>query len=510
VDVTRVQEHPEAAASDIALDPLTDRPTERIRTHAARGTVVNAAFLAGLNLLGLLKGLVVAVFVDVDEYGVWGIVLVAVIALYTLGQVGFTDKYIQQDEPDQEAAFQRTFTLQAMVAAAYAGLIFLAMPLFALAYGTWELLLPAYALALTAPGLALQTPLWTFQRRMNFLKQRTLQAFDPAVSFVATVALAAAGLGYWALVIGAVLGSWGASIAAVRASPYRFSLRLDRETLPEYFGFSWPLFVQSVSAVLSAQVPLLVAQRTLGLAAVGAMSLASTIAVYAKRVNDVVMHALYPAVCAVKDRTELLLEAFTKSNRMSLLWGFPFGVGMALFAGDLVHFVIGENWRVAVPLIQAFALTAAMNQIAYNWQIFYLARGETRPIAVQSAITAAAVLAIAVPLLVVHELKGFAVGMCIAIAISVGVRTFFVLRLFPAFSVVAHSLRAIGPTAPAAAAVLFLRVLDHGATGALMAAVQVAVYVGVAAVATLALERSLVREFFGYLKGRPVATVASH
>ena len=32
-----------------------------------------------------------------------------------------------------------------------------------------------------------------------------------------------------------------------------------------------------------------------------------------------------------------------KSNRLAMMWGIPFGVGLALFAADLVHHVIGRE-----------------------------------------------------------------------------------------------------------------------------------------------------------------------
>ena len=44
----------------------------------------------------------------------------------------------------------------------------------------------------------------------------------------------------------------------------------------------------------------------------------------------------------VRDRTDLLFETFVKSNRLALMWGMPFGVGLALFAADLIDFVIGR------------------------------------------------------------------------------------------------------------------------------------------------------------------------
>lgn len=141
--------------------------------------------------------------------------------LFWLSQVGIDDKYVQQDHPDQEEAFHVAFTLECMLLGIFFVAFLAAVPLFALAYGRSDIILPGLVIALSIPALALQTPPWVFYRRMDYLRQRRLQAFDPIVSFVVTVALAIAGLGLWSLVIGQVCGSWAAVIATVRASPTR-------------------------------------------------------------------------------------------------------------------------------------------------------------------------------------------------------------------------------------------------------------------------------------------------
>ena len=42
---------------------------------------------------------------------------------------------------------------------------------------------------------------------MDFVRQRILESFQPIVTFVVTVALAVAGVGFWSLVIGTLAGA---------------------------------------------------------------------------------------------------------------------------------------------------------------------------------------------------------------------------------------------------------------------------------------------------------------
>ncbi|MCW3062881.1 MAG: hypothetical protein JWN32_53, partial [Solirubrobacterales bacterium] len=68
-----------------------------IRRMAARGTIINAGFLVALQLLGLIKGFVVAAFLTPADYGIWGLLVISLGTLLWLSQIGIDDKYIQQD-----------------------------------------------------------------------------------------------------------------------------------------------------------------------------------------------------------------------------------------------------------------------------------------------------------------------------------------------------------------------------------------------------------------------------
>jgi PST family polysaccharide transporter len=496
-------------------DPAPAVGTERfqgdptpLRFRAARGTLINGAFLVGANTLNLVKGIAVAGFLTAAQYGTWGMLLAAFMTILALGAVGVEDKYVQQDDADQKRAFEVAFTCQALLGAVFFVAVLVGMPLFALLYRHPQMIAPGMTLALAVPALVLQMPLWVHYRRMNFARQRTLQAIDPVISIVAVLGLAAAGLGVWALVAGELLGTWCAAVAITRSSPYALRLRWDRDAVREYVRFSWPLFVGALSLVLMVQVPLTVSARLLGIAAVGGLTLATNISRFTTRVDDVVTQTLYPAVCAVKDRSDLLFESFWKSNRLALLWAAPLGAAAALFAGDFVHYVIGQKWRFAVPLIALFGINALLNQIGFNWTAFFRARGETRPVAVASAFGLVTALGIAVPLLVIDGLTGLGIGLCVATGLTVALRLWYLRRLFGDLPILGHISRGIGPTLPAVATVLVLRSVRSGSNGPVWVAVEAIAYAVIAIATTYLSQGELLRESFGYLRGRAPAVAA--
>jgi O-antigen/teichoic acid export membrane protein len=337
---------------------------------------------------------------------------------------------------------------------------------------------------------------------MEYARQRMLLAIDPVIAFVVTVALCAAGLGYWGLVVGAVAGSAAGGIVCVAYSPYRMRLRFDRGTAREYVRFSWPLVGLGLSGILVVQGALLVANHSVGLAGVGAIGLATSIAAFANRVDGIVSETIYPAVVAVADRAERLAEVFVKSNRVALMWAMPFAVGLALFASDLVHFVLGERWAPAIPLLAAIGLTCGFQQVAFNWSVIMRAVNRTRPMFVVSLLDVAVFLAVSVPAILLWGLAGYAAGFAVTTALEIAARWWYMRSLFGRFNVLAQVGRAVAPVAPAAALVGLERLVVGGERTALQAVAELVAYVVAVLVCTYVFERRLVTELLGYVRGR--------
>ena len=493
-------DEPSLGSDDAALRRRAEIGEGALRHRVARGTIINAVFLVGINALTIVQGLLAARLLGAAEYGLWGLLLIIFGTLAFLSSVGLTDKYIQQDHPDQEAAFQVAFTLQALLSVFFAIVALAAVPLSALLYDAPEIVLPGLLTALAMPLIALETPVWVFYRRMDFARTRLLSAVRPAVMFVVTVPLAAAGVGFWSLVIGSLAGVVAGAVASVVVSPYKLRLRYERGAVREYTSFSWPILASALMTVVTFQVPAAIASRAIGPAAIGAITLTSQITQYTKRLDQVVTHALYPAICAVKDQRDLLFESFSKSNRLAVMWGFPVGVGVALFADQLVVAVLGDDWELAVPLIQVLGLAAAIDQIGFNWTAIARARGETRIFAVQGALVSIAVLGVGVPLLISEGLSGYALGIGAGTLVALGVRFYYLIRLFPALNVVNHIFGAVTPSILAAFTILVSRAALPSGGGALRVGAELLAFAVIAMAATWATERVLLKEAFGYLR----------
>jgi O-antigen/teichoic acid export membrane protein len=472
------------AGSDDRLHGITN-----LRRHVARGMLTNGAFEVGLVALTVLRGLAVAALVSSTDYGVWGLIgLTMFTALGLKTQAGAGDKYIQQSDVNQEHAFQRALTVELIfttcAAPIAAGVVFVV----AFVTGKNEVIAPGLVLLALLPATVLQFPIATFYRRMDFRRQRTLQAIDPVLATITMIALAIAGAGYWSFVIGTLVGAWAVALVSVRMSAYPLVLRYEKGTLRQYVAFSAPLLVSGIAVLVLFYVIYLVGNNAIGLAGIGAFTLVGNLVQFTDQADDIITETLYPAVCAVKDRTELLSEIFVKSNRLSLVWAVPFGVGISLFAKDLVRFVLGPHWLPAVSLLEIMGIVTAVHHVGYNWGAFVKARGTTWPIMYSDGLIGLGL--------------AFAVGEVVAFTI----RGVWVARFFTNVHILRQLTRAFAPTVIAVAPILVGRALLGPDQNLLVAIAVFISYVAITIAATVILERQLLIEAVRALLGGELQT----
>jgi O-antigen/teichoic acid export membrane protein len=482
-------------------------PREELRRRTARGAVINGAFLSAAEGLVLLQGLIVTVLLGPEAIGLYGIVTTTAMTLVALKRVGIDEAFVQQDEAGQEEEFQRAFTLELVFAVVLALVIAASAPAVGAIYGDERLVALTLAVAYLPVAFAFQAPTWVFFRRMDFVRQRLLQGTIPVVTFLVTVPLAAwTDLGVWSLVIGPLVGNAVGVVAANLVSPYRLRLRFDPEARRRYLRFSWPILVTALALLVVQQGQLLAFTLDGGLAAAGYITLAFTLTRYADRADMVLANTIYPAICAVRDRVEVLEELFVKSNRLAMIWALPFCAAFMLFAPDLVHFVLGDEWEPAVVLLQGLAAAAAIQQVGWNWFSFYRAVGNPRPQAVESVVMVAGFAALAIPGLVIWGAAGFVWGRIAGSVAMLIVRRAYVRRLLPRVELATLALRGFAPVAAGAVAVGALRLAQWGGEReAWQPVAEIALFALVTALVTWRAERPLLGEAARLGEPRPVA-----
>jgi O-antigen/teichoic acid export membrane protein len=211
----------------------------------------------------------------------------------------------------------------------------------------------------------------SFRSVPNSLLQRELQfrdiaAIDSAravLAAAAAVTLALYGLHYWALVLSEVGGVFLATALTVARRPRKFAIPRFA-TIETAVSFSRDVLVSRVSWFIYSNSDFLVAGRVLGRASLGAYDFAWTLINLPVEKVTAMIGSVAPGIFASvqNDVSQLKRYVLGLTEGISLV-AFPFSIGAALVADDLVHAVFGDRWAAAIVPLRLLAAYTTIRSI---------------------------------------------------------------------------------------------------------------------------------------------------
>jgi len=203
---------------------------------------------------------------------------------------------------------------------------------------------------------ALRTvPYSLLYRDMRFRLLSILDAIQMIVQALAMVAFAWLGFGYWTLVLGSIVGT--ATLAGLQLSmrPCRFAWPRFSE-IDNALTFSRHMMVSNLSWYGFTNADFLVAGRMLGQAALGAYTLAWTLATFPlEKITANVSSVCYSYFSACQhDNTALRRYLRVLTEGLSIIT-FPATIGLALVASDFVPLVFGAKWQSTILPLEILA-----------------------------------------------------------------------------------------------------------------------------------------------------------
>ena len=303
--------------------------------------------------------IVVARLLEPTDYGVVGMATLFLGLVTLVNEFGFGAAIIAHRglSADQRAQINGFAALLGVVAYALCGAA--AVPL-AMFFGTPELRSVVVVMSIPIVFGALRTvPTSLLERDLRFKLLAGIETIQVCFQAFVVVALALAGFGYWALILGSVVG---AVVSTALILTYRPS------------GFSWPrpasirgalvfsnrVLVSRVAWYVQSNADFLVAGRVLGQAALGVYTLAWTIAsAPVDKITALVTRVAFPVFASIQDDAAALRRYLLNLTEGLAVLTFAAGAGLALVADDLGRVVLGSKWEAAIAPLRLLALLSA-------------------------------------------------------------------------------------------------------------------------------------------------------
>jgi PST family polysaccharide transporter len=215
-------------------------------------------------------------------------------------------------------------------------------------------------------------------RDMRF---RLLSVFDAAQAVaqaVIMVLLAWLGFGYWALILGNIISAPVLAVLQISCRPVRFAWP-KVHAIKDVLTFSRHIMVSNLSWYGYSNADFLVAGRVLGQAALGAYTLAWTLAtIPLEKVTAIVSSVSYSYFSAAQNDSAALRRYLRILTEGLSLITFPATIGLGLVAGDFVHVVLGAKWQAAILPLEILAFYASFRCIVTLLPSILNVTGESR------------------------------------------------------------------------------------------------------------------------------------
>lgn len=264
-------------------------------------------------------------------------------------------------------------------------------------------------------------------KRLEFSSIAVSTVAQHATTAISAIGFAFAGLSYWSIVLGSLLGN---VCNVVVLNYYGRAMRVptfNKNLAKELAGFGSHILVASLMWFVVFNVDQLVIGKALGLVSLGTYFVAIRFGrTWADQISQTVNSVLFPTMARIRDSSSRIKTGYVQSVKMIAIVAVPLSVGIASLARMLVSVILGPEFaNVAIP-IGILSLQGLFNALITPAGSAVVALGRPKYMSIQATARAAFMVAFVYP---VARLSGVE-GVCyLTTILSLGVFAYFAVVL---------------------------------------------------------------------------------
>ena len=366
-------EEPKASLAPTGMDRTGDEPPHDLKRKTARGALMSVVGQGASFFLRTGSMVVIARLVTPEQFGMVGMVTAVTGFLALFRDAGLSTATVQRASITHEQT-STLFWINVAVGGFLAALCVAMAPVLSAFYREPRLLAVTMAMGLgfLFYGVSAQHRA-LLQREMRFGVLALVEIVALVASAGAGIAMALAGMGYWALVgmatvlpaVSAV-GTWAAS-GWTPGLPHR---GCGVRSMLHYGGV---LTLNGFVVYLVYNADKILLGRIWGAKELGIYGRAyQLINLPTESLNTVIGSVMFPALSRVQQDPARLRNYFLKGYGMFLALVIPITVACGLFATDIVLVLLGPQWTSAIPVFRLLTPTilafALINPLAWLMQ----------------------------------------------------------------------------------------------------------------------------------------------
>ena len=318
----------------------------------------------GMQGIAFVVGLVLARRLDAADYGVLGMLMVFIAFSQVFVQSGLNTALIQKKDADDED-FSSVFWFSLAVAVVLYLLLFAFAPLLAALMKRPDLAPALRVLSLILiPGALVSIQGAAVARQMLFRKMMLCSLLATELSGGVGIAMAYAGMGYWALVAQQMTNQVTLAILLLIFVPWKPALHFSWQRVTGLLRFGWKLLVSSILDTGYMNLRSLVIGLKYNDAALGNFTRGKQFPeLVMNAVNGSIQSVMLPVLSEEQDDIPRMKQMMRRSVKGSSFLVLPLMAGLAAVAAPMVTLLIGDKWLPCVPFLQICCIDFAFYPI---------------------------------------------------------------------------------------------------------------------------------------------------
>jgi PST family polysaccharide transporter len=358
-------------------DSLGSHGTLRRQVRTSLGwSLLNSLTTRGLSVV---VGLIMARLLTPEQFGVFGIGLVALNVLQSMNELGTSVAIVRwPGDPTRPARTAVTVSVASstlLFAACFALAPWVASSLNAPEAVT---VLRLLALGLVFDGIS-SIPNALLTRAFLQGRRTVADLVALVVSSSLGITLAVAGYGALSLAWGTLAGNACATVLIFVLAPSRPRPGWDRSDARRLIAFGWPLAVASLLLLAVTNVDAIVVGRVLGPAALGFYLLALNLSNWPPNLLSLAIRRVaIPGFAQLRGDLVALRKAFARSLGLVVSVVLPASLLLSILADTAITTLYGETWEPAVGVLQWLAVLGTVRVATNLCYDVLLALGRSR------------------------------------------------------------------------------------------------------------------------------------
>ncbi|TSC88574.1 MAG: Polysaccharide biosynthesis protein [Microgenomates group bacterium Gr01-1014_7] len=341
--------------------------SEVVKKRVIKGVGILTARTVLIQAIAFFANVLLTVFLEPSEYGVFFIVSALINFLAYFGDIGFAAALIQKKEKLTQQELRTVFSAQQLLVLTILIAVLIATPVIVNLYKLDQksiYLLWAVAFSLVLSSLK-TIPNVLLERKLEFNKWVIPQIVETIVFNISVVFLAWKGFGVTSFTIGVLLRGFSGLIMTYMIQPWLPGLAFSVSAFKSVLKFGVPYQANALLAMIKDDGMTLLLGGILGQTGIGLLGWAQKWAYAPLRFfMDQVIKVTFPAFSRLQDEKQELSNAVSRAILFICILSFPSLVILVLVAPSLTEIIPKySKWNPALTALTLISITSALASI---------------------------------------------------------------------------------------------------------------------------------------------------